>query len=148
MSSFLEPIDALGVGGATIVPDATRPVAAVVTGDDVRWVTWPDAPLPDGAVDEVGVLGTATGAWVVYVSREDAEGDLDTESRTAVHVTPAGVTCAVDLGDRRVLGADVEGLWIGDPRDASMWMGEDEDSEDEGLERLDDEGAATGADAG
>jgi|GEM_PF-1687613 len=130
MSSFLEPIDAVGVGDATIVPDATRPVAAVVTGDDVRWVTWPDAPLPDGAVDEVGVLATDGGAWVVYLSREDAEGDLDTESRTAVHVTPAGVTCAVDLGDRRVLGADVEGLWIGDPRDASMWMGEDEDSED------------------
>ncbi|VXC19907.1 hypothetical protein [Curtobacterium sp. 8I-2] len=130
MSSFLEPVDAVGVGDATIVPDATRPVAAVVTGDDVRWVTWPDAPLPDGAVDEVGVLATDGGAWVVYLSREDAEGDLDTESRTAVHVTPAGVTCAVDLGDRRVLGADVEGLWIGDPRDASMWMGEDEDSED------------------
>ncbi|KIQ05755.1 hypothetical protein [Curtobacterium flaccumfaciens] len=130
MSSFLEPVDAVGVGDATIVPDATRPVAAVVTGDDVRWVTWPDARLPDGAVDEVGVLATDGGAWVVYLSREDAEGDLDTESRTAVHVTPAGVTCAVDLGDRRVLGADVEGLWIGDPRDASMWMGEDEDSED------------------
>ncbi|MBT1618058.1 hypothetical protein KK090_02195 [Curtobacterium flaccumfaciens pv. poinsettiae] len=130
MSSFLEPVDAVGVGDATIVPDATRPVAAVVTGDDVRWVTWPDARLPDGAVDDVEVLATAAGAWVVYLSREDAEGDLDTESRTAVHVTPAGVTCAVDLGDRRVLGADVEGLWIGDPRDASMWMGEDEDSED------------------
>ncbi|MBT1545647.1 hypothetical protein [Curtobacterium aurantiacum] len=127
MSSFLEPINAVGVGDATIVPDATRPVAAVVTGDDVRWVTWPDAPLPDGAVDEVRVFATDEGAWVVYVSREDAEGDLDTESRTAVHVTPTGVTCAVDLGDRRVLGADVEGLWIGDPRDASMWMGEDED---------------------
>lgn len=131
MSSFLEPVDAVGVGDATIVPDATRPVAAVVTGDDVRWVTWPDAPLPDGAVDEVGVLATDGGAWVVYLSREDAEGDLDTESRTAVHVTPAGVTCAVDLGDRRVLGADVEGLWIGDPRDASMWMGEDEDEDSE-----------------
>ncbi|MCS6548564.1 hypothetical protein NYS50_11820 [Curtobacterium flaccumfaciens pv. flaccumfaciens] len=141
MSSFLEPIDAVGVGDATIVPDATRPVAAVVTGDDVRWVTWPDAPLPDGAVDEVQVLATDEGAWVVYVSREDAEGDLDTESRTAVHVTPAGVTCAVDLGDRRVLGADVEGLWIGDPRDASMWMGEDEDEdpEDEGLGDPDDD---------
>ncbi|MCS6567030.1 hypothetical protein NYS48_17100 [Curtobacterium flaccumfaciens pv. flaccumfaciens] len=130
MSSFLEPVDAVGVGDATIVPDATRPVAAVVTGDDVRWVTWPDARLPDGAVDDVEVLATAAGAWVVYLSREDAGGDLDTESRTAVHVTPTGVTCTVDLGDRRVLGADVEGLWIGDPRDASMWMGEDEDSED------------------
>lgn len=132
MSSFLEPIDAVGVGDATIVPDATRPVAAVVTGDDVRWVTWPDAPLPDGAVDEVGVLATDGGAWVVYGSREEVGDDLDEMSRTAVHVTPTGVTCTVDLGDRRVLGADVEGLWIGDPRDASMWMGEneDEDSED------------------
>lgn len=138
MSSFLEPIDAVGVGDATIVPDATRPVAAVVTGDDVRWVTWPDAPLPDGAVDEVGVLGTATGAWVVYGSREEVGDDLDEMSRTAVHVTPTGVTCAVDLGDRRVLGADVEGLWIGDPRDASMWMGEDED---EGSEDPEDDEA-------
>ncbi|MBT1541823.1 hypothetical protein KK103_08630 [Curtobacterium flaccumfaciens pv. flaccumfaciens] len=144
MSSFLEPIDAVGVGDATIVPDATRPVAAVVTGDDVRWVTWPDAPLPDGAVDEVGVLATDGGAWVVYLSREDAEGDLDTESRTAVHVTPAGVTCAVDLGDRRVLGADVEGLWIGDPRDASMWAGDDEDEEpedDASADHLDEDSA-------
>ncbi|WNY33056.1 hypothetical protein Q9Q99_12535 [Curtobacterium flaccumfaciens] len=104
MSSFLEPVDAVGVGDATIVPDATRPVAAVVTGDDVRWVTWPDARLPDGAADDVEVLATAAGAWVVYLSREDAGGDLDTESRTAVHVTPTGVTCTVDLGDRRVLG--------------------------------------------
>ncbi|MBT1608718.1 hypothetical protein [Curtobacterium poinsettiae] len=138
MSSFLEPIDAVGVGDATIVPDATRPVAAVVTGDDVRWVTWPDAPLPDGAVDEVGVLATDGGAWVVYLSREDAEGDLDTESRTAVHVTPTGVTCTVDLGDRRVLGADVDGLWIGDPRDASMWAGEDEDEDPEDDASADD----------
>ncbi|MBO9042756.1 hypothetical protein [Curtobacterium flaccumfaciens] len=145
MSSFLEPIDAVGVRDATIVPDATRPVAAVVTGDDVRWVTWPDAPLPDGAVDEVGVLATDGGAWVVYGSREEVGDDLDEMSRTAVHVTPTGVTCAVDLGDRRVLGADVEGLWIGDPRDASMWMGEDEDededSEDEGLEDPEDDEA-------
>ncbi|WIB32845.1 hypothetical protein [Curtobacterium sp. MCSS17_005] len=143
MSSFLEPIDAVGVGDVTIVPDATRPVAAVVTGDDVRWVTWPDAPLPDAAVDEVGVLATDEGAWVVYGSREDVGDDLDEMSRTAVHVTPTGVTCAVDLGDRRVLGADVDGLWIGDPRDASMWMGEDEDededSEDEGLEDPEDD---------
>ncbi|QQD76159.1 hypothetical protein I8920_15430 [Curtobacterium sp. YC1] len=130
MSSFLEPVDAVDVGDATIVPDATRPVAAVVTGDHVRWVTWPDAPLPDGAVDEVGVLATDEGAWVVYGTREDMGDDLDEMSRTAVHVTPTGVTCAVDLGDRRVLGADVEGLWIGDPRDASMWMGEDEGLED------------------
>ncbi|WP_284760357.1 hypothetical protein [Curtobacterium sp. MEB011] len=138
MSSFLEPIDAVGVGDATIVPDATRPVAAVVTGDDVRWVTWPDAPLPDGAVDDVEVLATAAGAWVVYLSREDAGGDLDTESRTAVHVTPTGVTCTVDLGDRHVLGADVDGLWIGDPRDASMWAGDDEDEEPEDDASADD----------
>lgn len=141
MSSFLEPIDAVGVGDATIVPDATRPVAAVVTGDDVRWVTWPDAPLPEGAVDEVGVHATDEGAWVVYGSREEVGDDLDEMSRTAVHVTPNGVTCAVGLGDRRVLGADVEGLWIGDPRDASMWMGadEDEDPETEGLEDPEDD---------
>jgi hypothetical protein len=130
MSSFLEPIDAVGVGDATIVPDATRPVAAVVTGDDVRWVTWADAPLPDGAVDEVGVLATDGGAWVVYGSLEEVGDDLNEMSRTAVHVTPTGVTCAVDLGDRRVLGADVGGLWIGDPRDASMWMGDDEDEDE------------------
>ena len=139
MSSFLEPIDAVGVGDATIVPDATRPVAAVVTGDDVRWVTWPDAALPDGAVDEVGVLATDVGAWVVYGSREEVGDDLDEMSRTAVHVTPTGVTCAVDLGDRRVLGADVEGLWIGDPRDASMWMGEDEDEDEDLGDPEDDE---------
>ncbi|KQR27687.1 hypothetical protein [Curtobacterium sp. Leaf154] len=138
MSSFLEPVDAVGVGDATIVPDATRPVAAVVTGDDVRWVTWPDARLPDGAVDDVEVLATAAGAWVVYLSREDAGGDLDTESRTAVHLTPTGVTCTVDLGDRRVLGADVDGLWIGDPRDASMWAGEDEDEDPEDDASADD----------
>jgi hypothetical protein len=140
MSSFLEPIDAVHVGDATIVPDATRPVAAVVTGDDVRWVTWPDAPLPDGAVDEVGVLATDEGVWVVYGSREDVGDDLDEMSRTAVHVTPTGVTCAVDLGDRRALGADVEGLWIGDPRDASMWMGDDEDEDEDSEDEAADDG--------
>jgi hypothetical protein len=127
MSSFLDPADAVAVGDVTIVPDTSRPVAAVVTGDDVRWVTWADAPLPDGAVDEVRVLASGGGAWVVYGSREDVGDDLDEVSRTAVHVAPDGVTAAVELGDRRVLGADDEGLWIGDPRDASMWMGDDED---------------------
>ncbi|QZQ55460.1 hypothetical protein KZI27_19885 [Curtobacterium sp. TC1] len=39
MSSFLDPADAVAVGDATIVPDGTRPVAAVVTGDDVRSTT-------------------------------------------------------------------------------------------------------------
>ncbi|MFK4481650.1 hypothetical protein [Curtobacterium sp. AB7] len=117
MSSFLDPADAVAVSDATIVPDATRPVAAVVTGEDVRWVTWPDAPLPDGAVDDVRVLATTEGAWVVYESNGDGG---DAVSRSAVHVTPTGVTTAVDLGDRQPLGADVDGLWIGDPRPASM----------------------------
>ncbi|NQW90075.1 hypothetical protein HQQ88_07175 [Curtobacterium sp. VKM Ac-2861] len=147
MSSFLDPADAVAVGDATIVPDATRPVAAVVTGDDVRWVTWPDAPLPDGAVDDVRVLATTDGAWIVYGSNGDGD---DAVSRSAVHVTPTGVTCAVELGDRRPHGADVDGLWIGDPRPASMWDGEDDDVDVDadagGSDDSDDADAAADAD--
>ncbi|MBF4626531.1 hypothetical protein [Curtobacterium flaccumfaciens] len=83
MSSFLEPVDAVGVGDATIVPDATRPVAAVVTGDDVRWVTWPDAPLPDGAVDEVGALGTV-------VRGSSRARQLTEEAQNAIHAERLG----------------------------------------------------------
>ncbi|MBT1621158.1 hypothetical protein KK101_00445 [Curtobacterium flaccumfaciens pv. oortii] len=135
MSSFLDPADAVAVGDATIVPDATRPVAAVVTGDDVRWVTWPGAPLPDGAVDDVRVLATTAGAWVVYESNGDGGDEV---SRSAVHVTPTGVTTAVELGDRQPLGADVDGLWIGDPRPASIWAGDDEDGAPDGDADADD----------
>ncbi|WNY33057.1 hypothetical protein Q9Q99_12540 [Curtobacterium flaccumfaciens] len=35
-------------------------------------------------------------------------------------------------------GADVDGLWIGDPRDASMWAGEDEDEDPEDDASADD----------
>ncbi|GAA1345038.1 hypothetical protein GCM10009611_21060 [Arthrobacter roseus] len=42
--------------------------------------------------------------------------------RSAVFVTPHGVTVACDLSARRPVGADSGGLWLGDPRDASTWM--------------------------
>lgn len=116
---LLTPLDAVAVGAATIVVDAARPVAAIVTDDEVRFVTWPDAPRPAGAVEEAEVRSTPEGAWVVY---RDASGDASPR-RTAVHLTPEGVTAAVDLGTGRPIGADASGLWIGDPRDASEWMG-------------------------
>lgn len=42
--------------------------------------------------------------------------------RSAVFITPHGITVACDLGAGWPVGADSGGLWIGDPRDASTWM--------------------------
>lgn len=138
----LDPLDAVVVGSRTVVPDASRPVAAVLEGERfVRWITWPDAVLPSRAVDRAEFRPSPTGAWVVYV----AEG-IDLAERTAVFLTPEGVSCSVDLGDRRPIGDDADGLWIGDPRDASTWTravdGHDDHDADEaaaGMDTIDPE---------
>jgi hypothetical protein len=131
----LRPLDAVPVGRHTVVPDLSRPVAAVVEGDRlVRWVTWPGIPLPDGAVEEAEALPTPAGVWMLY--RSDT---MDDAQRTAVFVSPDGAGDPVDIGDRRPLGADTEGLWLGDPRDASAWMQDDEDDDDEPGELVDPE---------
>jgi hypothetical protein len=114
----LVPADVVVVGETTLLPDLFRPVAALVTGSEVRWATWADAPLPERAVEEASVLGTPTGAWVVYHA-DDIDGPSE---HCAVHLGPGGVTAAVALGTGRPVGADEHGLWVGDPRDASMWM--------------------------
>ena len=127
----LFPADVVTVGDAMIVPDLFRPVAAVVSAGAVRWVTWPWVALPDRALEEVEVLPTASGAWLLY--RSDGSG-LDEDGRggsgtVAVHLGPSGVSPGVELDDLRPLGADESGLWLGDPRDASEWMSDDEDDE-------------------
>ncbi|PCN47637.1 hypothetical protein Csp2054_11010 [Curtobacterium sp. 'Ferrero'] len=125
----LLPLDVVSVGDRSIVPDLHRPVAAVVRDGGVeRWLTWPSAPLPEGAVDEAEAWPTDDGVWVVY--RSDG---IDDVTRTAVHLDPDRVGAAVDLGDRRVVAADPGGLWLADPRDASAWMATidgDEDGDD------------------
>jgi hypothetical protein len=135
----LVPADAVTVNDTTIVPDLFRPVAAVVTGEEVRWLTWPSVTLPDHALEEVHVMPTASGAWLLY--RSDGSGledDEDGQGRSgtvAVHLGPSGVSDGVELNDLRPLGADEGGLWLGDPRDASEWMsddkGDDEDEDDD-----------------
>ncbi|WP_193750478.1 hypothetical protein [Curtobacterium luteum] len=137
----LVPLDAVPVGQHVIVPDEERPVAAVLRdGEFVRWLTWPDAPLPERAVDGAESWPTPDGLWIVYRS----EG-IEETTRTAVHLDPERVGAAVDLGDRRVVGVDATGLWLADPRDASAWMGQvgiedgddDEGGEDEDEDELD-----------
>lgn len=136
----LMPLGAVVIGRTVIVPDAERPVAAVIDeGSTVRWVIWPDAPLPDRAIGEVQLLPTSTGAWVVYQA-EETEGLDYLVRRTAVFVTPNGVTAACDLGQGRPVGVDDYGLWVGDPRDASAWM-ESPDSEESATEVVFDEDA-------
>lgn len=116
------PLGAVVIGRTVIVPDAERPVAAIIDEDlSDRWVTWPEAPLPDRAIGEVQLLPTSKGAWVIYQA-EDTEGPDYLVQRTAVFVTPNGVTAACDLGQGRPVGIDADGLWVGDPRDASAWM--------------------------
>ncbi len=116
----LVPLDVVTVGEHSIVPDVSRPVAAVVRRRGgrgaVRWLTWPDALLPERAIEEATAWPTSTGVWVVY--RSDG---IDDETRTAVFVGPGGVGTSVDLGHRSPIGADATGLWVGDPRDASDW---------------------------
>ena len=106
------------VADTTLLPDLSRPVAAIVTGAGVRFETWADAPLPDRAVAEAAVLPTPTGAWIIYAA-DDIDGPSE---RCAVHLGPGGVTTTTALGTGRPIGADEHGLWVGDPRDASVWM--------------------------
>jgi hypothetical protein len=115
---FLVPLDVIAVGSSLIVPDLFRPVAAVIEDDRVvRWATWPGAELPQHAVEEAEAWPSTRGVWLIYRS----DGD-DDEQCTAVFVSLAGDTYSVDLRDRRPLGADDGGLWIGDPRNPSAWM--------------------------
>ncbi|GAA1494448.1 hypothetical protein [Curtobacterium herbarum] len=133
----LDPLDVVAVGPVTIVPDTSRPVAAVVEGDEFqRWLTWPTAPLPSGAVDGADVWPSPSGVWIVYAAE-----DMEQSSRTAVFLSPEQPPRSVELGDRRPIGVDAEGLWVGDPRDASFWTEESsgtaEDHDD--LSRIDPE---------
>lgn len=135
----LVPADVVTVGETTLVPDLFRPVAAVVTAGSVRWLTWPGVALPDRALEEVEVLPTASGAWLLY--RSDGSG-LDEDGRggsgtVAVHLGPSGVSPGVQLDDRRPLGADEGGLWVGDPRDASEWMSDDDEADEDPDESVD-----------
>jgi len=113
----LVPLDVVSVADVVLVIDASRPLAAVVRGESVRWLTWADAVLPDDAVDEVDCWATPVGVWVVYRS----EG-LDRAQSSAVFVSPQGAPFSVDLGDRVPVEADAAGLRIGDPRSPSAWM--------------------------
>jgi len=129
----LDPLDAIAVGPVTIVPDTSRPVAAVVEGDEFqRWLTWPTAPLPTSAVERTDIWTSPSGLWIVYASE-----DMEQSSRTAVFLSPEQPPRSVELGDRRPIGVDAEGLWVGDPRDASFWTegtsGTDEDEDEDGL---------------
>ncbi len=118
----LIPLDALVVGTSTIVPDATRPVAAIIDDDStVSWAVWPTAPLPARAIGHVSLWPTSRGAWVIYETEDSEEAD-DVIQRSAVFVTPHGVTMTYDLGAGQLVGADSGGLWLGDPRDVSTWM--------------------------
>ncbi|MFJ4296898.1 hypothetical protein [Curtobacterium sp. NPDC089689] len=126
-ADHLVPLDVISVGRRSVVPDLHRPVAAVVEdGAVVRWLTWPSAPLPDRAVEEVEAWPTGSGVWVVY--RSDG---IDGVTRTAVHLDADRVGAAVDLTDRRVIEAEPGGLWLADPRDASAWMARDGSEDDE-----------------
>lgn len=107
--------------------DAHRPVAAIIDAEaTVSWVVWPDAPRPDRSTGEVRLWTTPTGAWVVYET-DDSDEPRNVVERLAVHLTPGGVTAACSIGECRPVGVDPDGLWVGDPRDASLWM-EDPDS--------------------
>lgn len=126
---LLVPADAVVVAETTLLPNLSRPVAAVVSNSEVRFETWADAPLPEHAVLEASVFGTSTGAWIIYTA-DDIDGPSE---RSAVHLGPGGVTTAIELGTGRPIGADEHGLWVGDPRDASVWMDAvaTDDNEDE-----------------
>lgn len=135
----LVPLVPVRVGGADILVDEHRPVAAVVAGSDIRFVTWPNAPLPYRQ-SEASTYAAPDGAWVVYEEVEDPNAPTDGEypleqaraSSSAVFVGLDGSTVFVDLGSRRPGGADEFGLWAVDPRDASTWNGSirDDDVED------------------
>ncbi len=119
----LIPADAVVVGTSTIVPDATRPVAAIAGQDSsVRWVVWPKADMPERSVGRPRVWPTPNGAWLIYET-EDTEDPTDLAARAAVFIARDGRVVNFALGTGWPVGADDDGLWIGDPRAASEWMG-------------------------
>jgi hypothetical protein len=133
---LLVPLAAVAVRDLTLIPDATRPVAAVVAagGGAPTWITWGDASLPRLAVTGASVVPTRTGAWIVYESHVVGADSIEESTEyTAVHLEPEGVTAVHHLGTQRPVGDDTVGLWAGDPRDAGFWMGEDvaDDDSDE-----------------
>lgn len=107
----LIPLDAVRVGEVTIVPDATRPVAAIVAADStVGWVAWPDAPMPHRAIGEARLWPTSTGAWLVYTAEDDDDPELCRQS-SAVFITAQGVGAACDLGVGQLVGVnDCDGM--------------------------------------
>ena len=86
----LVPLAAVAVGDLTLIPDATRPVAAVVDGGGAStWLTWGDASVPRRAVTGASVVPTETGAWVVYESDTGGPEHVgEATEYTAVHLTP------------------------------------------------------------
>ncbi|PZE30084.1 hypothetical protein [Curtobacterium sp. MCBD17_028] len=130
----LEPLLPVVIGAITIVVDEHRPVAALVTDDDTRFATWPDAPLPEHA-PSTEVIAAPDGVWVVYEESEDGEipdsgaGTRTGPTWTAVHVGADGRTSSVDLGPRRPSSADAAGLWTVDPRGPSLWIGSEDDEQ-------------------
>ncbi|PPB50150.1 hypothetical protein C4K88_05655 [Arthrobacter pityocampae] len=119
----LIPADVVVVGTSTIVPDATRPVAAIVGQDSsVRWVVWPEADMPERSVERPRVWPTPNGAWLIYET-EDTEDPTDLAERSTVFIARDGRVANFALRAGWPVGADDDGLWIGDPRTASEWMG-------------------------
>ncbi|WP_298254401.1 hypothetical protein [uncultured Arthrobacter sp.] len=120
-----DSLDAVRVGEVTIVPDATRPVAAIVAADStVGWVAWPDAPMPPRAIGEARLWPTSTGAWLVYTAEDDDDPELCRQS-SAVFITAQGVGAACDLGVGQLVGVDDGGLWVGESSPATLRSGPD-----------------------
>lgn len=141
----LVPLVPIRIGETDIVVDEHRPVAAVITGGDIRFVTWPHAPLPDRHSD-ASTHTSPGGVWVVYEEVEDLNGltpdsielDPPNVSSTAVFVGLDGSMLFADLGPRRTGGADQLGLWAVDPRDASTWDGSIRDGDIEDFPDVED----------
>ena len=108
---LLDPLPPLEVGSSTVHVDASRPVAAIVATDGaVRFVTWPDAPLPPRST-RASAFATRDGFWVVYVEDSDDEVESEKPRTIAVRVGLDGAWSAVDVGDLTVIGVAADAVW-------------------------------------
>jgi hypothetical protein len=87
----LVPLVTADFGETSIVVDEHRPVAAPVTGSDIRFVIRPDARPPEGE-SEASVHTAPEGVWIVYPEGEDPNAPADSHGEPGrPNITCTGV---------------------------------------------------------
>lgn len=102
----------VGHVGDTGILVGHHPVAAIQgPGQPTKFVTWPDAALPDLAAIP-SIIEAPNALWVIYTGGEGWDGWIK-QTSTAVRIDPqSGQVASVELGTSSPVGADADGLWV------------------------------------